>query len=990
MDDKNKSNLDKAANLLTSTNHQEVWQASLLQRLIINEKTTLDKYPYKIPDNLASYLIKLGVPFSERAIKHHRHPAHKTLEMHMLYQVQHYLNGPTTFLFMKTQKFLALRKMISNPCQLDNAQITTKDIVRYPDFDKSLLNRITTPNAFLHDTIHYLTPMDIYATFEACPNLNNLFATAVIPYELLSGCKSFYPKLYKLEYIKNYMIYYPEGHNAGAYAQPKSCKWLLTTNCIIGPDFQLAVTKLESNYAHHMYLITRHAAKIDKFQHFDTPELVSIQPIYRQIIKLKNPYLPKMYVKRMIFYAKRANKEDDKGLWAKSASLLKGIDLLELDVMVNNLFIETLLVLCEHTWKPTLNPTVVTNASQLFKKYTTHLIQDFTVGKFYKKLYENFSKYVEPVPLAKSVLCKPYILTKFDRVSDVYNLKARTEVGKLTRFKIIANSLVLGYPGDTEQALFQEDLAGGEFLRCQRKQAPKRSKSLLAQCFSPVTSLIKKMKPAHKCKIGAKHDESTLICNFLANDKVETPTFNEMNRILKTLKPDDSLLPRLFRYHNGTKHNISGPTRGRLLESLTLDAAGLLKKIEKMQGGKEKKEEKEKKPALGTTSKERESVPKETKIRGPKPTPPPKPRVSSPLLFDVNAHLDLVDVVANKVADVTPNWILEYISLNIDVSQTNNYNRQEELVEQITNIQPEPFYIEHWLLKFPKDLYFPDALVRLLDIAHNMVISKAETTKGAAPKVVSPILDKQIQDERSVDKNARTRFYTPPGKALKAVAKMPTKRESNAQSEPKLDKVHVHRLHREHKCDEMTTITLCDLPRCTLPEKHRIPSKTTHKCQLSQDNTRFGLPAPTANTCLLDAFAKISHESLDQVWLRLLSGLTNEAAKRISSESPQLDVGHLDILASQYGYHVTVHPLNKDKWAGYKKHFGVAHGEKKHIYWSCRDECGHWSSSPTGGFDSLNLYEVPKELPENMPAKSAEMKALEQQYNLSAVPLCFQ
>jgi len=181
----------------------------------------------------------------------HPHGANKTLEDRNTERIATLLKAvPFTSISSKASTFQ--RMAVAH----HNVALTGKDWCRYDNATNRPV-RVNTEVAVMHDVLHYLNPADISELFAQNGQLRTLFATAVIPPELLSGEPPQWPSLYDFRLRGDQLVYVPEGHAGGQYTQPAACKEWLTTNRIVCPDFVLTVSMVESDFAHHVFVIHR-------------------------------------------------------------------------------------------------------------------------------------------------------------------------------------------------------------------------------------------------------------------------------------------------------------------------------------------------------------------------------------------------------------------------------------------------------------------------------------------------------------------------------------------------------------------------------------------------------------------------------------------------------------------------------------------------------------------------------------------------------------
>lgn len=155
---------------------------------------------------------------------------------------------------MKLQKFNKLQQKNPNFTTLSNCRFTPKDTTRYEKHNPSYCS---TPLAFIHDALMYITPAQIADLFLNSPCLNHVFASLVVPAESLLKLPSFYPSIYDFDIDNNILNYTPEKNPSSSYQQPTSGSEWLRIHTIHAPNFSLSVTILESYLSSHSILISR-------------------------------------------------------------------------------------------------------------------------------------------------------------------------------------------------------------------------------------------------------------------------------------------------------------------------------------------------------------------------------------------------------------------------------------------------------------------------------------------------------------------------------------------------------------------------------------------------------------------------------------------------------------------------------------------------------------------------------------------------------------
>lgn len=332
------ANLRNVFEQLNDVSLRAVIQEEAYRDIKLTIKETKTYNPFAHPVAVADSLEKLGIETNPFAVKAHTHAAAKTIELDMYKIVSHYLpkENPTTFLFMKRSKLQYFRR---GPQQKDiflNAHIEPKDVARYDAetlFNKNTTPQISTPTAFMGDTLHFLPPSSIEKIFDASPKLQTLYATLVLPPEAAHRLHSLHPSIYELEFHKEHFVYKPGGHAGAAYIHKfEQLQWLK-----IG-TFKWADKKAITHTVTSQILETKGANHLLIFQRgrFLTPELrcfstetkyVTMPPIF--LPKEFNARLPikKTTAQQLFLYIKSVKNVTERDIWAKMRQLLKTSEL---------------------------------------------------------------------------------------------------------------------------------------------------------------------------------------------------------------------------------------------------------------------------------------------------------------------------------------------------------------------------------------------------------------------------------------------------------------------------------------------------------------------------------------------------------------------------------------------------------------------------------------------------------------------------------------
>nr|WPD94569.1 polyprotein [Grapevine rupestris vein feathering virus] len=268
--------LKELVEILNPTVHRDTVCSPPVEAAAGPLRDSLQLYPYDIPQEHAKFLQTCGIQASGYGYKTHPHPVHKTIEIHLLFE--HWMGlcrQPSSVLFMKPSKFAKLQARNNNFSELCNYSLVSRDVTRYPEVSTASPECSTW---FMHDSIMYLSAEEVAGCFQACPDLERLYASLVVPPESSFTDLSFAPSLYRYRFHGDQLIYRLEGNPSHSYQQPKSALKWLQTNSIQGNDIFLAVTRLESWGPVHSLLITRGRPPVrtDDSLFFSSPHAVEI------------------------------------------------------------------------------------------------------------------------------------------------------------------------------------------------------------------------------------------------------------------------------------------------------------------------------------------------------------------------------------------------------------------------------------------------------------------------------------------------------------------------------------------------------------------------------------------------------------------------------------------------------------------------------------------------------------------------------------------
>jgi hypothetical protein len=215
--------------------------------------------PFNV-DPSKRYLLKMvgldePAPFSPA----HDHPIHYALELAQLHFLKDLLISKRWFaLFLRPEKVGIAG--LSEPAGYFAPKLVGPDLYRYRSLPEVMEPpRSDQPVWFAHDAVHHLSPSEVGSWFDNNPSLNYLFATIVVPPELIRGHAPAFPELYTYETIDDqFFTYVPEGDHTGSYTQQTASVQWLQANALVTPKGEhLHVGRLNPRYAHSILCVSR-------------------------------------------------------------------------------------------------------------------------------------------------------------------------------------------------------------------------------------------------------------------------------------------------------------------------------------------------------------------------------------------------------------------------------------------------------------------------------------------------------------------------------------------------------------------------------------------------------------------------------------------------------------------------------------------------------------------------------------------------------------
>ncbi|AOF41056.1 replication-associated polyprotein [Fig fleck-associated virus 2] len=297
---------------LSFTSHKDASTSPLMESISQPLRKSLDLYKFALSKEHTSMLQAYGINVSGLGSTAHPHPAHKTIELHLLFDHWSFLaTSPSTVMFMKESKFNKLSKAQPNFQSLLNFHLHPKDFARYGP-DPLPLAFPETPLVFMHDALMYYTRAQILDLFFQSPKVSHLYASLIIPPEADFTDLSMNPALYQYQFLGQDLLYSLESNPSAQYTQPQSSiEWLKTTviHSTTHPGLSLSVTVLESWGPVHSLLISRLTPKSpvpdseDKLL-FKTPDCVLLPPPLSLNVPSRDLLVPAQVYHNLFLYVR--------------------------------------------------------------------------------------------------------------------------------------------------------------------------------------------------------------------------------------------------------------------------------------------------------------------------------------------------------------------------------------------------------------------------------------------------------------------------------------------------------------------------------------------------------------------------------------------------------------------------------------------------------------------------------------------------------------
>nr|WKV34469.1 MAG: RNA-dependent RNA polymerase [Riboviria sp.] len=291
---------------LASTVHRDTITSPLVEHAITSFRGSLSLYRYRLPPSRVPLLNEIGIPCNTFSCNSHPHPIHKTIELHLLFEHWKPLARiPASVLYMKPEKFKRLQDANKNFELLINVRTTAKDVTRYPNSNPQY---ISTPLAFMHDSLMFFSPSQIVDLFANSPALEHLYASIVVPPESFLNLPSLYPDIYTYTTTGSNICYSLENNPSSSYVQPTSALEWLRIHTIRSPHFNLTITLLDSWLSVHSLLITRSSAtdlsNPPPHRAFKSPNAILLPSTLDTNLPIKSRLVPKDVYDSLFIYVR--------------------------------------------------------------------------------------------------------------------------------------------------------------------------------------------------------------------------------------------------------------------------------------------------------------------------------------------------------------------------------------------------------------------------------------------------------------------------------------------------------------------------------------------------------------------------------------------------------------------------------------------------------------------------------------------------------------
>lgn len=240
-----------------------------------------------------------------------QHPVHKWIENTMLeVHVKPLLAPGVMVVSCRDAKFNRLTDKVLG-ASLVNPQLTPRDQTRFLNTTGAPALPATFEHSqiFLHDLGHFMDHSQITYLFDRYPTLQTVLFTAILPAEILEfekKLRSAHPALYSLDYPGGDSYTYILERNSGDhYEHPRSTiKWLTTKeiqSSITGETF--GVERLQSIYAHHLYVVSRNKPNLKDVDYYHYPNVVRLPRLHIFDEDESQPFVPHHMFHNVLMHA---------------------------------------------------------------------------------------------------------------------------------------------------------------------------------------------------------------------------------------------------------------------------------------------------------------------------------------------------------------------------------------------------------------------------------------------------------------------------------------------------------------------------------------------------------------------------------------------------------------------------------------------------------------------------------------------------------------
>uniref|UniRef100_A0AAU6NEM5 Replicase n=1 Tax=Saffron-associated alphaflexivirus TaxID=3125858 RepID=A0AAU6NEM5_9VIRU len=356
--------------------------------------------PFLVNPKQSTDLEILGIASNPFSTQLHTHAADKNLENDSLNTIGLMLpKDPVTLIQIKRAKLRLLHRAADGDDKIVNYVKEPRDLQRFQDAIPAHTPKVNTQVAVLHDTLHFLSPRQLYQLFAINPHLETLYATCVLPIEVNHRMASLYPSIYTLEYRDDGFLYIPGTHAGGAYWHSyDTMRWL----SICGIK-DVVISRHETKAAHHIFVISRYRSRfrLDPPREwlFHCSEHVRVSPIFFPGRCNSTKVYSVSFIKRMIMYCKSVKAVAMRDIFAKMRQVLETKELLhynmaDLVCLANYLLMVTAFDDKTDGWEK-----VTATAMRRLMMYCSEAIREFLRPITGSSRHAALLSVIEPIPV---------------------------------------------------------------------------------------------------------------------------------------------------------------------------------------------------------------------------------------------------------------------------------------------------------------------------------------------------------------------------------------------------------------------------------------------------------------------------------------------------------------------------------------------------------------------------------------------------------------